>query len=66
MLVVVMVKFCVCHTMPTVVDLCEMLVSGDWWQTNAHFMDLVISSSNLLVVFNSSCNFFIYLVWAAR
>jgi len=61
-----MVKFCVCHTMPTALDVCEAVLSTDWWQAHAAAMELTISASNFLVIFNSACNFFIYLVWAAR
>lgn len=60
MLVAVMIKFCICHTLPTVLDVCETIMGDDWH--SSLFFDTVVDISNVLVVVNSSCNFAIYYV----
>lgn len=62
MLVAVMIKFCVCHTLPMVLDLCETLMS----QFHIPFIELMVDISNVLVVADSSCNFAIYFIFGVK
>lgn len=61
--VAVITKFLIFHSPPTVLDICGLidkrLLYTDAGTVAGHF-------SNLLVVLNSSCNFFIYLRTSAH
>uniref|UniRef100_A0A915IKM9 G-protein coupled receptors family 1 profile domain-containing protein n=1 Tax=Romanomermis culicivorax TaxID=13658 RepID=A0A915IKM9_ROMCU len=66
MLVVVMIKFCICHTMPTLLDACETVMGTGWWENQSPYIDTWVNVSNFLVVLNSSCNILIYLAASAK
>lgn len=65
MLAVVLAKFLLCYTLPSITDILEIFMDKKvfYQSTTIEYLILV---SNLLVVFNSSCNFFIYVVTGQR
>lgn len=64
MLIVVMIKFCLCHTLPVVLDLCETVMNGE--QFRVPFFETMVDISNVLIVTNSSCNLIIYLIFGVK
>lgn len=58
MLIVVVVKFLLCHSLPAVLDVSESTM-GDGFE-HSSLIDILVDASNALVVFNSSCNVIIY------
>lgn len=55
----VIVKFCICHALPSVLDVCEIMLDTNTFTT--YVVDTYISDiTNLLVCVNSSCDFVIY------
>lgn len=57
-LLCVILKFLICHTLPAVIDFCETFMDAQQFQQS--FMEDLVDTSTLLVVANSSLNFFIY------
>lgn len=55
---VVVAKFFICHTLPTVLDIFERLTSEENFE--GPIIDLLVDVSNALVVMNSSVNFILY------
>lgn len=55
--VAVITKFLICHSLPTILDIYN-LIDPAFLRTDTGM--LVGHCSNLLVVLNSSCNFFVY------
>lgn len=64
MLVAVMVKYCICHTLPMVLNLCETIMHEE--RFNGAAIETLVDVSNILVVANSSCNIVIYLVFGLK
>lgn len=60
MLFVVLFKFVFCYALPAVIDILEIFLDKSVFESRV--MESLIIISNSLVVFNSSCNFFIYLL----
>lgn len=58
MLLCVVLKFLICHTLPAIIDLGETVMDEKQFQTV--FMVNVVDTSTLLIVANSSLNIFIY------
>lgn len=59
MSLIVVLKFVVCYCLPTVLDLCELFM----YREDFSKLTILITLSNVFVVFNSSCNFVIYCVF---
>lgn len=64
MLVAVMVKFCICHTLPVMLDMCETFLTSVTLQGN--IFGTLVDISNVLVVANSSCNFALYCIFGSK
>lgn len=56
MSMIVVSKFLCCYSLPTVLDICELMMSEE----NFDNLGVLVSLANVFVVFNSSCNFLIY------
>lgn len=55
----VIVKFCICHALPTILDVCEIALDPATF--NTYIVGTFVSdTTNLLVCINSSCDFIIY------
>lgn len=61
-LIIVLFKFLFCYALPTVIDLIELF--GQQYLSES--IEKLIVVSNLLVVFNSASNFYIYLLQCRR
>uniref|UniRef100_A0A914W9N7 G-protein coupled receptors family 1 profile domain-containing protein n=1 Tax=Plectus sambesii TaxID=2011161 RepID=A0A914W9N7_9BILA len=62
MLMAVIVKFLISHLMPTALDVGEHIVGSMMFQSS-RYASFFIDISNMLIVFNSSTNFWIYLAF---
>lgn len=60
MLVVLMIKYSLCHILPMVLNLCERFMTEK--QFHIPLIETLVDISNNLVVLNSSCNFILYLI----
>lgn len=63
-LMAVLVKFLLCYSTPAALDLCGLLMPLDMYYST--WMEYVTIASNMLVIFNSSCNFAIYFISGKR
>lgn len=64
LLVTVLSKFLVCHSLPAVLDVCETIM--DPMKFQSPFMDDMVHAANALVVVNSSANIILYLACSRR
>lgn len=64
MLLAVIVKFFLSHVGLTYLDVVELVIGAD--DFNQDKLTILVDISNLLVVFNSASNFFIYLAWGKK
>lgn len=65
-MLIVCLKFAASYTLPLINDIIELSLFGSQKYRKMVTVDILVVIGNLLVVFNSSCNFFIYFITGPR